>query len=68
MPTLEEWEKLVSNENILLVIGLGAYKLGQNDKWAGITGEQEWIENPDIIKQQIEFVNSSSAVGYALYY
>lgn len=68
VPTLEEWEKLVSNENILLVIGLGAYKLGQNDKWAGITGEQEWIENPDIIKQQIEFVNSSSAVGYALYY
>lgn len=68
VPTLEEWETLVSDENILLVIGLGAYKLGQEDKWAGVAGEQEWIENPDIIKQQIELVNSSSAVGYALYY
>lgn len=66
--TLEEWEELVSDGNVMLVIGLGAYKLGQADKWAGVAGEQEWIENPDIIKQQIEIVSSSSAVGYALYY
>lgn len=68
IPTLSEWETLVSDENVMLIIGLGAYKLGQEDKWAGVAGEQEWIENPDIIKQQIELVNSSSAVGYALYY
>lgn len=67
-PVLAEWEALVSDENVMLIIGLGAYKLGQEDKWAGVAGEQEWIENPDIIKQQIELVNSSSAVGYALYY
>ncbi|MDE5619817.1 MAG: family 10 glycosylhydrolase [Ruminococcus sp.] len=68
VPTLAEWETLVSDENVMLIIGLGAYKLGQEDKWAGVAGEQEWIENPDIIRQQIELVNSSSAVGYALYY
>lgn len=67
-PVLAEWETLVSDGNVMLIIGLGAYKLGQKDEWAGVAGEQEWIENPDIIKQQIELVNSSSAVGYALYY
>lgn len=66
--TLAQWEALVTNKNITLVIGLAAYKLGAEDKWAGAAGELEWIENPDIIAQQIECVRSSSAAGYALYY
>ncbi|MCM1507552.1 MAG: family 10 glycosylhydrolase [Ruminococcus flavefaciens] len=68
VPTLAEWEELVSCEDVKLVIGLGAYKLGQADIWAGVSGENEWLDNPDIIKQQIELVNNSSADGYALYY
>lgn len=67
-PTLYEWENIVSNDNVKLVIGLGAYKLGKADMWAGVSGESEWLENPDIIRQQIELVNSSDADGYALYY
>lgn len=66
--TLEQWENIVSNDNIKLIIGLGAYKLGKADTWAGITGENEWLENPDIIKQQIELIENSTADGYALYY
>ncbi|MDE6833978.1 MAG: family 10 glycosylhydrolase [Ruminococcus sp.] len=68
VPTLEEWEEIVSGSDVRLIIGLGAYKLGQADKWAGIAGENEWLENPDIINQQIETVNNSTADGYALYY
>ena len=64
----EQWENIVSNDNIKLIIGLGAYKLGKADTWAGITGENEWLENPDIIKQQIELIENSTADGYALYY
>lgn len=67
-PTLAEWESIVSNENIKLVIGLGAYKLDKTDIWAGASGENEWLENPDIINQQIELVKASTADGYALYY
>lgn len=67
-PTLAEWENINSNDDIKLIIGLGAYKLGQADMWAGVSGENEWLENPEIINQQIELVNSSSADGYALYY
>lgn len=68
LPTLEEWESIVSNDNIKLIIGLGAYKLDKTDIWAGTSGENEWLENPEIINQQIECVKSSSADGYALYY
>lgn len=66
-PTLREWEKLVKDSGVSLVIGLAEYKLGEEDKWAGEAGEMEWIENPDIISQQIELVKKSSADGYALY-
>lgn len=66
--TLREWESLVTCDRVSLVIGLAAYKQGKNDKWAGVTGELEWIENTDIISRQIELVHSSEkAAGYALY-
>ena len=66
-PTLKEWETLVKDSGVSLIIGLAEYKLGEEDKWAGVDGEMEWIENPDIINQQIELVKNSSADGYALY-
>lgn len=67
--TLNAWENLVTAESVSLVIGLAAYKLGAEDKWAGAAGEREWIENPDIIQQQISLVEESDvACGYALYY
>lgn len=66
--TLAEWEILRGGSGVELIIGLAPYKLGKEDKWAGEAGEQEWIDNPDIISRQIELVNNSSADGYALYY
>ena len=65
-PTLKAWENL-TNDNISLIIGLAEYKTGEEDKWAGEAGKNEWIDNPDIIQQQIEVVKNSSADGYALY-
>ena len=64
----EKTESLVTCPDVSLIIGLGAYKLGKEDKWAGSAGEAEWIENPNIIQQQIELAEQSSASGYALYY
>lgn len=66
-PTLRRWEELRSDSPVKLIIGLAAYKQGKYDKWAGVSGENEWIDNPDIISRQIELVKSSSADGYALY-
>ena len=66
-PTLRQWEELVGDSGVSLVIGLAEYKKGSADKWAGAAGENEWIEDPDVIKKQIELVKASSADGYALY-
>lgn len=66
--TLREWESLVTCDRVSLVIGLAEYKQGKNDKWAGASGELEWIENTDIISRQTELVKSSEkACGYAFY-
>ena len=66
-PTLRRWEELRGDSPVKLIIGLAAYKQGKYDKWAGVSGENEWIDTPDIISRQIELVKSSSADGYALY-
>lgn len=66
--TLSRWEEFAENGNVDLIIGLARYKEGKYDKWAGISGENEWIENDDIIKRQTELVNASEiSDGYALY-
>ena len=67
LPTLDEWVELVGNSGVSLIIGLAEYKLGREDKWAGAAAELEWINDPDIIKKQIDAVKSSRADGYALY-
>lgn len=68
LPTLKQWEELVDDSKVSLIIGLAAYKLGREDKWAGDAGELEWINDPDIIRKQIMEVKNSTADGYALYY
>lgn len=66
-PTLKRWEELRGSSPVKLIIGLAAYKQGKYDKWAGAAGENEWIDNTDIISRQIALVKSSTADGYALY-
>ena len=68
LTTLEEWLKLTDESEVSLIIGLAAYKLGREDKWAGSSAELEWINDPDIINKQIAAVTASEADGYALYY
>lgn len=66
--TLRRWENFAKNSGVSLIIGLAEYKLGKYDQWAGVLGENEWIDNPDIIDRQIELVKASDvADGYALY-
>ena len=66
--TLRQWENFAESDNVSLIIGLAEYKENKYDKWAGVSGETEWLENDDIIKRQIELVSASeTADGYALY-
>lgn len=67
LPTLRQWEEITRGGAVSLIIGLAAYKLGREDRWAGEAAQLEWINDPDIISKQIEAVRDSSADGYALY-
>lgn len=50
--TLEEWNSLIQND-VSLVPALALYKAGEVDQYAK-SGQNEWIENTDIIKREIE--------------
>ena len=51
--SLEEWAAIVNPDYVRLYIGLAAYKSGLVDAWAG-AGQNEWIDNTDILRRQVE--------------
>lgn len=64
---VEEFNNLVSESSVSLYIGLAAYKVGMEDKWAG-SGAKEWINNENILKTQVEASrNYSNCSGVFLY-
>lgn len=60
---LDEWKSLKKNENVSLVIGLALYKCNKVDENAG-NGINEWTENSDIIKRQVDLCKD---LGFVLY-
>ncbi|HPT75338.1 MAG TPA: family 10 glycosylhydrolase [Defluviitaleaceae bacterium] len=56
---VQEWNQLIKNSDVDLYIGLAAYKLGQEDAWAG-NGKNEWIGTSDILSRMIEEGRKSS--------
>ena len=62
---LDEW-KTLNNDNVKVVIGLGIYKSGKVDIYAK-SGENEWIENSDIIKRQITEIKNNNLDGYVYF-
>lgn len=62
---LSMWKSLVTNENVRLVIGIAAYKLGQEDIYAG-SGIDEWMTDTMVISKETELV-LQMGLGAALY-
>lgn len=64
---VQEWERLSGESNMKLICGLAVYKCGKWDEFAG-TGENEWIENVNILKRQYEQVQKSQQwQGFSLF-
>ena len=63
--TVDKWDKLVTSDNVKLVIGLAAYKSGTEDKYAG-AGSSEWIDSTDILARQRDLTDIYNA-GYAYF-
>ncbi len=64
---LDEWVSLCSEGQVDIVIGLALYKVGQCDEFAGEKGKNEWTENSDIIKRQVEQLRQKNCDGFSVY-
>lgn len=63
--TLQQWSDVVKGTDVQLIVGLGAYKINQEN---GNSDEEEWIEDSQILMKQIQDAKSASNyAGYALY-
>ncbi len=66
--TVNEWASYIKNSNIKYIIGLAAYKIGDQDPYAG-TGKNEWIDSADdILKNQIIASRKSSKYNGISFY
>ncbi len=64
---LNQWKDLIGVSDLKLIIGLAAYKVNQEDLWAG-SGKDEWINDHDVlIKQMKQVLNDGFCDGYSLY-
>ena len=61
---IQEWKNLNIKENVL--IGIPMYKTGQKDSYA-LSGENEWLENTDIISRQINMILDYGFDGFVYY-
>lgn len=63
---IDEWNELIENDSILIP-ALALYKVGEIDTYAK-EGKNEWLENDDILKRQIEYSrNLSKYKGFSIY-
>lgn len=53
-----DWENIVDTESVRLICGLAVYKCGQIDENAGV-GENEWVDNDDILFKQYKYIAES---------
>ena len=63
--TLAEWNNVVHETEVQLIVGLGAYKINQVN---GNSDDIEWIEDSRLLVKQIEDARvSENYGGFALY-
>ncbi|MEG2597512.1 MAG: family 10 glycosylhydrolase [Oscillospiraceae bacterium] len=51
--SIKEWNNLITCDQVQLLVGLAAYKVGQRDPYGG-TGKDEWVSDHDILAHQID--------------
>lgn len=65
--TIDEWEKLILNDDLGLRIALAFYKVGEMDKYAK-SGNYEWMIYEDIIMREIILSrNLNNYEGFSLF-
>ncbi|MBQ6878283.1 MAG: family 10 glycosylhydrolase [Oscillospiraceae bacterium] len=68
LDVLSEFNDMITRNDIELIVGLAAYKIGAEDTYAGDSGKKEWINNNDVLARQITAArNESRYSGFAFY-
>ena len=66
-PTVKEWNNLVTNKKVKLMIALALYKSGSIDEYAK-SGKDEWIKYNNILKREVIISrNLSNYSGFAIF-
>lgn len=61
--TVQNWNDLIKTEQISLYVGIGAYKLGAADQWAGDKGKNEWLNTTDLLARMVKTAREASNYG-----
>jgi len=64
---LDGWISLCRNSSVRLIPALALYKCGKEDAYAGEKGKDEWLNNSDVIKRQVECIKEKGLYGFSLY-
>lgn len=64
---VKDWNALIKND-VKLYIGLGAYKVGAVDKWAGEDGQNEWVGTKDILARMTKTARAADNYGGVVIY
>lgn len=62
---LNEWLSL-KGEGVMMPVGLGLYKSGTEDSYAG-TGVNEWQSRTDILSRQVQYLRSAQSDGFVIF-
>ncbi len=64
---LQEWQDIITNDKVKLMVALAFYKVGATDTYA-MSGRDEWILNDDVIKKEIIMSrNIKNYLGFSLF-
>lgn len=59
---MKQWSDIVTCDDVELLVGLAAYKVGQTDQYGG-SGQDEWQTDHDILAHQIDDSRAYKTTG-----
>ncbi len=64
---MKQWSDLVTCDDVQLLVGLAAYKVGQEDQYSG-SGKDEWKTDHDILAHQIDTSRAYENYGGMIFF
>ncbi|WP_419491309.1 family 10 glycosylhydrolase [Anaerotruncus massiliensis (ex Liu et al. 2021)] len=65
--TVRKWADMIKVDGIKLYVGIGAYKIGTEDTWAG-AGRDEWLGTTDLLARMVTTARDAKHYGGVAFY